>query len=343
MPYRTIVVGTDGSETASVAVGAATRLAKRCKAKLVVVSALEGYGLTERAIRDAWRPIAAAAEKAKLDAVFELEQGRPGPALLGVAERYDADLLVLGNKGLGKATRLVLGSVPDSVAWGAPADLLIVDTTKAQTGRSAPPFMRIVAGTDGSPTASDAVRRGFDLAGMWASQMNLVFVGDPLVGAIRLEEAASEAPEEVDVQRIVEQGEPADQIVSVADRVGADLVIVGNKGMAGMRRLLGSVPNQVAHEVPTNVLIVKTVDRTIDDLAPGLGGVVRAGGKQVAVYIDPDGTRRAFNPRCTHMGCTVGWNGAELTWDCPCHGSRFATDGTVIHGPAQRPLDPADL
>ena len=62
-------------------------------------------------------------------------------------------------------------------------------------------------------------------------------------------------------------------------------------------------------------------------------------GKKAAVPRDERGDLHAVSPVCTHMGCLVGWNNAERTWDCPCHGSRFAIDGTVIEGPAVHPLE----
>ena len=56
------------------------------------------------------------------------------------------------------------------------------------------------------------------------------------------------------------------------------------------------------------------------------------------VYRDFDGELHAVSLRCTHLGCLVRFNSAERSWDCPCHGSRFAPDGTVLEGPAVEPL-----
>lgn len=81
---------------------------------------------------------------------------------------------------------------------------------------------------------------------------------------------------------------------------------------------------------------------SIDDIPPGGAGVVLMGGRHVAVARSTDGTVQARSAVCRHMGCIVRWNEAETTWDCPCHGSRFGTDGTVIDGPATTPLPPVD-
>jgi glycine/D-amino acid oxidase-like deaminating enzyme/nitrite reductase/ring-hydroxylating ferredoxin subunit len=80
--------------------------------------------------------------------------------------------------------------------------------------------------------------------------------------------------------------------------------------------------------------------RSARDLAPGEGAVVRDGRAARAVYRETDGTERVLSARCTHLGCLVGFNDAEQSWDCPCHGSRFALDGSVIQGPATKPLPP---
>jgi glycine/D-amino acid oxidase-like deaminating enzyme/nitrite reductase/ring-hydroxylating ferredoxin subunit len=79
------------------------------------------------------------------------------------------------------------------------------------------------------------------------------------------------------------------------------------------------------------------IDR-IEDWRPGEGRLVETDGKKVAVYVDEAGAVHALSPVCTHMGCIVKWNGAEKSWDCPCHGSRFTCTGEVLEGPALQPL-----
>lgn len=76
----------------------------------------------------------------------------------------------------------------------------------------------------------------------------------------------------------------------------------------------------------------------IEELARGEGGIVDADGETVAGYRDTAGALHAVSPTCTHLGCTVLWNDAEDSWDCPCHGSRFSIDGAVLTGPATAPL-----
>jgi glycine/D-amino acid oxidase-like deaminating enzyme/nitrite reductase/ring-hydroxylating ferredoxin subunit len=90
--------------------------------------------------------------------------------------------------------------------------------------------------------------------------------------------------------------------------------------------------------------ITKRGGRPIEDLQPGEGDIVRASGELVAGYRDEDGALTAVSPTCTHLGCRVNWNSAERSWDCPCHGSRFAPSGAVLQGPAvhrleRKPLD----
>jgi glycine/D-amino acid oxidase-like deaminating enzyme/nitrite reductase/ring-hydroxylating ferredoxin subunit len=78
--------------------------------------------------------------------------------------------------------------------------------------------------------------------------------------------------------------------------------------------------------------------KSLRTVARGRGAVIDHAGKKVAAYRAPDGVLTTVSAICTHMGCIVGWNEAERTWDCPCHGSRFTPQGDVISGPAEKPL-----
>jgi nucleotide-binding universal stress UspA family protein len=145
-------------------------------------------------------------------------------------------------------------------------------------------FGSIVVGTDGSETATEAVRQATELAGAIDAQIHLVSAFEP-VGSQRLREERVEAPDDlqwmvneredvdatlreasekiqeagVKVETYARQGDPADAILDVAEEQGADLIIVGNKGMTGAKRfLLGSVPNKVSHHAPCSVMIIRT-------------------------------------------------------------------------------------
>jgi glycine/D-amino acid oxidase-like deaminating enzyme/nitrite reductase/ring-hydroxylating ferredoxin subunit len=83
--------------------------------------------------------------------------------------------------------------------------------------------------------------------------------------------------------------------------------------------------------------------KSVDEVEKGDGKLVRVGGKRVAVYRDASNRVHAVSSVCTHMGCHVHFNGAEKTWDCPCHGSRFGVDGELLQGPAVKDLAPVDL
>ena len=145
-------------------------------------------------------------------------------------------------------------------------------------------FSSIVVGTDGSDTATEAVRQAIELARSVGARIQLVSAYEPVTDArlhetihvpedlhwmvnpredveATLEAAASEIRAAgIEVEVVAREGDPADAILDVAEERGSDLIVVGNKGMTGAKRfLLGSVPNKVSHHAPCSVLIIRTV------------------------------------------------------------------------------------
>jgi glycine/D-amino acid oxidase-like deaminating enzyme/nitrite reductase/ring-hydroxylating ferredoxin subunit len=89
-----------------------------------------------------------------------------------------------------------------------------------------------------------------------------------------------------------------------------------------------------AHLITDRLTSLNADDRPVQSLRPGEGGIFPSDEGKIAVCRDKQGVVHACSAVCTHLGCDVAWNPSEQTWDCPCHGSRFSPDGTVINGPA---------
>ena len=144
-------------------------------------------------------------------------------------------------------------------------------------------FRTIVVGTDGSDSAARAVAGAAEIARLTGATLHIATVGgattsamlgDPLAGAAAMSVAAEETRDELNtiVERAAEPaqaqgvtvathtliGSAAQALCDLAESVGADLLVVGNRGMKGGRRFLGSVPNTISHHAPCSVLIYET-------------------------------------------------------------------------------------
>ena len=274
--FAKILVGTDGSDTASVAVDHAATLAERTGAELLVVSAYRPVGgdadtplgrTTDHTEDDRARAVLDHERQRFGDGVAVrtlLQEGNPSEAILDVAEEEGVDLIVVGNKGMTGGKRFLVGSVPNNVSHHAPCHVLMVHTVWAEQAgpeepADAPRYERFLIGTDGSDTARTVVAVGAQLARAVGAEVLLLFVGDAAGGREVLERAAADIGEGVPVSWNTAEGDPSDRIIDTAVREDCDLIVIGNKGMTGSRRfLLGSVPNNISHHAPGNVLIVKT-------------------------------------------------------------------------------------
>lgn len=136
-------------------------------------------------------------------------------------------------------------------------------------------FTSIVAGTDGSTYAAAAVRAASDLAARYDATLHLVCayegIDSNLLAAVANAATPSQeaklmleelglAAEKQGVKVTIHpcKGDAADALLEVARVQAADVIVVGSRGMTGVRRILGSVPNTVAHKAPCSVLVVKT-------------------------------------------------------------------------------------
>lgn len=213
----------------------------------------------------------------------------------------------------------------------APRDMHFTPEQSTRSVRSAPyrdgRRLLIVTGEHSTPGTADVEERfarlsawagdrfeGFTLTHRWATQDNDSTDSVPLVGPMRV----------------------SSDHTYLATRFGgwglSGGIVAGRMNQAKVgRHFLGGRPSSVARPI------------TPEDTPRGEGAVVRVGARHCAVHRDEKGELRAVSARCTHLGCLVAFNRAEQAWECPCHGSRFAPDGSILHGAAVRPLERRDI
>jgi nucleotide-binding universal stress UspA family protein len=275
MSYRQVLLGTDGSKTAGQAAVAAARVAVALEVPLVVVTAwtrdladpppaseesrYPGGNAASQESHWAVDVTSDTAAQARALGVAEVRQvqpiGSPGHALVEVAERYPEALLVVGTAGLDDPGERLVGNVPHHLTHHSPIDLLLVGRgPDADRG-----WANVGLATDGSDTAVTAARRGLALATALDTDALLLTVArDEARGADALRRTAAALDGDgADLEARVATGSDVARTLVAAAR-DLDLLVLGNRGMVGAARLLGSVANRVTHEVPTDLLLVNT-------------------------------------------------------------------------------------
>jgi len=151
-----------------------------------------------------------------------------------------------------------------------------------------------------------------------------------------------------DKHRYIATGDSGQGITNgvIASLVIAGLILDGNSPWAKAYDPARMITKNVGKYLSENMTALRSFAEyltlgqiaSIERLKPGEGALLRSGLKKIAVCRDQQGRLHSHSASCTHMGCVVHWNSAEQCWDCPCHGSQFAPDGTPLNGPAVAPL-----
>ena len=328
---RRVVVGVNASTTAET-YGVAAMVAEAASSEVTVIHVGNEGDESDQMLENALDLIEeSGVSRGRLTS--DLRAGHPASSLAHVAEDLNADLMIVGRGG----DRV--GAVPHQVSYHAPSDVLLV----SERGDDRPDsYRRVLIATDGSATADRAAKRGYALARALGASVDLVFVGHPGTGELIVKDTIGVFGTGVGTETWSLQGGPVERILATAETVDADLIVVGNKGMTRTRMLLGaSVPGGVLKGARCDVLLCRTVRQLESELEPGEGGVIDRHGEQLAAFVDESGELHLMSARCTHLGCVVGWDPAEKTFECPCHGSRFSPRGEPLSGPATKPLRPA--
>jgi len=131
------------------------------------------------------------------------------------------------------------------------------------------------------------------------------------------------------------------ELVQGREHAWADLYDPGRKSLRAVKDLVTENVHVARHYAEWVFGPPEAADSP-QEIAAGSGAVVRRRGRPIAIYRDEQGAVHERSAVCRHLGCIVHWNNAAKSWDCPCHGSRYAPTGEVVHGPARSDLAAID-
>jgi nucleotide-binding universal stress UspA family protein len=264
-----IVIGTDGSPTANLALSRAGELAQALGAPVHVVcvpSALPGQDSPQTMAQGV---VAEAGDHLRSQGVTvqtHVPEGDGAPALIAVAERERAQMIVVGNKGM-TGIRRVLGSLPNDVSHQAGCGVLIVRTNSRSLGEFGDGS--IVVGTDGTSDSMRAVKEAIRLSKALGSELHIVSMHKPATTVYAppsspdsaVAAAAAEASDYgVEAVTHVTREEPVGALLDVAEQNDAAIIVVSYAGMHGDRGVLGNIPETLSHKGTSSVLIVSSGD-----------------------------------------------------------------------------------
>ncbi len=243
------------------------------------------------------------------------------------------------------------GAVPDGLYWDMEDPYHYV---RLQPGEGASDFL-LVGGEDHKTGAADDAERRFAALTAWIKRLV------PNLGA-ETHRWSGQVMEAIDYTGFLGRNPGNERVFVITGDSGEgmthgvvasllirDLILKGSSPWRDLYEPSRKTTGAIVDYLVENATAVKNfaeyvapgeVD-SVDKLQPGQGAIVREGLTKVAAFRAEDGTLYKRSASCTHIGCHVHWNSLERCWDCPCHGSHFAVDGTALNGPAVSPL--ADL
>jgi nucleotide-binding universal stress UspA family protein len=267
--YTAVMVGTHGSPTAQCAVHAAGAVSRALGVPVTVITgwyrdhvddltSLATLGSDEAAgaRSSAWATDVVVDAAASLRATGHPDvhtatpEGGAAEVILQLADDHPGTLIVVGTVGLDRTADRLLGNIPHQLTHHAHSDVLLVARRDCDADVS---WNSIALATDGSPTAALATAHGLDLARALGARTTLLTVaGTEERGQAVLDGSGVET----DDRRVAIGRDAADALIEAGRDF--DLIVLGNKGMSGPSRLLGSIANTVTHHLPTDMLLVNT-------------------------------------------------------------------------------------